>query len=351
MDTTGPPQRRARRWSSTPRSTRWPTNWRSGGSRWSRASSATRRGSPDLRRAHEELRTLIGDLAAGGADASSARSSGLTASTPDSATPNSDKSQLAKRNAQAPQPPSAPTPKRPSHRARRLQVRRVRERVQRVAGDDPRAAGELPAVLRRRVGRARRRLRARRVPRPAEGARHQRPRARSESRDGRSLPRARARRRRGGRRVAISTALPDASLGGLFAAQVVEHLQPGYLLRVPRARVPQAAAGRADRARDAEPGVLDGVLRQLHPRHHARVAAASRDAALPGARQRLLRRAHRVPLAGRAAGSAAAGRPPRGDAASAAAAAADLVETFNANVEKLNARMFTFLDYAIVGGR
>ena len=30
---------------------------------------------------------------------------------------------------------------------------------------------------------------------------------------------------------------------------------------------------------------------------------------------------------------------------------ADLVETFNANVEKLNARMFTFLDYAIVAAR
>ena len=30
---------------------------------------------------------------------------------------------------------------------------------------------------------------------------------------------------------------------------------------------------------------------------------------------------------------------------------ADLVETFNANVEKLNARMFTYMDYAIVGTR
>ena len=29
--------------------------------------------------------------------------------------------------------------------------------------------------------------------------------------------------------------------------------------------------------------------------------------------------------------------------------AGGLVETFNANVEKLNARMFTFLDYAILG--
>ena len=31
--------------------------------------------------------------------------------------------------------------------------------------------------------------------------------------------------------------------------------------------------------------------------------------------------------------------------------AADLTEAFNANVEKLNARLFTFLDYAIVGSR
>ena len=31
------------------------------------------------------------------------------------------------------------------------------------------------------------------------------------------------------------------------------------------------------------------------------------------------------------------------------AAAADLVEAFNGNVEKLNARLFTFMDYAIVG--
>ena len=30
-------------------------------------------------------------------------------------------------------------------------------------------------------------------------------------------------------------------------------------------------------------------------------------------------------------------------------AAADLVEAFNANVDKLNARMFTFMDYAVVG--
>jgi hypothetical protein len=30
---------------------------------------------------------------------------------------------------------------------------------------------------------------------------------------------------------------------------------------------------------------------------------------------------------------------------------ADLVDSFNANVNKLNSRMFTYLDYAIVGSR
>ncbi len=30
---------------------------------------------------------------------------------------------------------------------------------------------------------------------------------------------------------------------------------------------------------------------------------------------------------------------------------ADLVEAFNANVEKLNARLFTYLDYAVIGAR
>ena len=45
-----------------------------------------------------------------------------------------------------------------------------------------------------------------------------------------SLPGARSRRGRGRRRGYLATA-DDGSLGGIFAAQVVEHLEPGYLLR------------------------------------------------------------------------------------------------------------------------
>ena len=124
---------------------------------------------------------------------------------------------------------------------------------------------------------ARRRLRTRRVPRAARGA----PAcaARGIDLNHEMVEQCRARGLdvdRSGRRRAICASLPDASLGGLFAAQVVEHLQPGLPAAVPRARVPQAAARRPARARDAEPGLLGRVLRELHPRHHARLAAASR---------------------------------------------------------------------------
>ena len=66
--------------------------------------------------------------------------------------------------------------------------------------------------------------------------------------------------------------------------------------RTPRARLPdassstrvrQAAARRADRARDDQPGVLVRVLRELHPRHHPRPPAASRHAEVPAGRDRL----------------------------------------------------------------
>ena len=64
-------------------------------------------------------------------------------------------------------------------------------------------------------------------------------------------------------RSAISQSLPDESLGGLFAAQVVEHLAPDYLMRLLEAAAPQDPPGRPHRPRDHQPGVLAGVLREL----------------------------------------------------------------------------------------
>ena len=57
-------------------------------------------------------------------------------------------------------------------------------------------------------------------------------------------------------------------------------------------------------------------------------------------------RGDRVPIAGARAGPAAA---PRRGRLTPIRPPADLVEAFNANVEKLNARMFTHLDYAVIG--
>ena len=71
--------------------------------------------------------------------------------------------------------------------------------------------------------------------------------------------------RRAGRR-APAAAIPDA---------------------VPRRRVREAAARRANRARDDQPGVLVCVLRELRPRHHARPARAPGHAEVPARRHRI----------------------------------------------------------------
>ena len=80
----------------------------------------------------------------------------------------------------------------------------------------------------------------------ARGPRHQRARHRPQPRDGRDLPGARPRRRARRRADAICASLPDESLGGLFAAQVVEHLPPDYLLAF--LNEARACCGRARRS-------------------------------------------------------------------------------------------------------
>ena len=229
--------------------------------------------------------------------------------------------------------------------ARRLQVRRVRERVPRVAGRDPGAAGELPAVLRRRVGRARRRVRARRVPRSAEGARRLGAAgwisitrwSKSAARAGSTSPKRTS--------SPTSNGLPDGSLGGLFAAQVVEHLQPAYLLRFLEVAYHKLRPGAPIVLETLNPACwtafFDSFIRDithvwpLHPETLRYLVLASGFSSA--------RIEFRSPVApqDRLQPVAVHDESP----------AADLAETFNANVEKLNARMFSFLDYAIVGGR
>ncbi|HEX9365690.1 MAG TPA: methionine biosynthesis protein MetW, partial [Vicinamibacterales bacterium] len=142
--------------------------------------------------------------------------------------------------------------------------------------------------------------------------------------------------------VGYLDALPDASLGGLFAAQVVEHLQPGYLLRFLELAFHKLRPGAPIVLETLNPACwtafFDSFIRDithvwpLHPDTLRYLVLASGFQAA--------RIEYRSPVAAEDRLQAVAADP--------ASPSADLAEAFNTNVEKLNARMFTFLDYAIV---
>lgn len=142
--------------------------------------------------------------------------------------------------------------------------------------------------------------------------------------------------------VSYLKGLPDASLGGLFAAQVVEHLQPEYLLAFLELAHHKLRPGAPIVLETLNPACwvafFESFIRDithvwpLHPETLRYLVLASGFTAA--------RIEYRSPVPGPDKLQALGGN----DAPSPA-----LLETFNANVEKLNARLFTFLDYAIVG--
>ncbi len=143
-------------------------------------------------------------------------------------------------------------------------------------------------------------------------------------------------------------AQPDASIGGLFAAQVVEHLEPGYLMRLietsfhklrPGGLIVLETINAACWLAFFESYIRDLThVRPIHPETLQYLLRAS------GFRD--VRIEFRPPEA-EAERLEPAARPP----ADAAAGLSDLTEVVNANVAKLNARLFTHLDYAAVGRR
>jgi SAM-dependent methyltransferase len=146
--------------------------------------------------------------------------------------------------------------------------------------------------------------------------------------------------------------LPDESLGGLFAAQVVEHLPPDYLLaflneaqRVlrPGARIVLETVNVACWYAFFQSYIRDIThAKPLHPETLQYLVTASGFAAaevqfrvpLPDAS-----RLRRVPRASFAAS---------GSDKDALVALASVVDN---NVERLNALLFTYLDYAVVAAR
>jgi SAM-dependent methyltransferase len=147
--------------------------------------------------------------------------------------------------------------------------------------------------------------------------------------------------------VGYLSTLEDRSLGGLFSAQVVEHLEPAYLLRFLEVSFHKLRPGGRLVLETLNPACwvafFDSYIRDithvwpLHPETLKYLVVAS---GFSGARVEF-RSPVREEDKLQAFAAPASGSP----------AFADLAEAFNANVEKLNARMFTFLDYAVIGDK
>jgi SAM-dependent methyltransferase len=147
--------------------------------------------------------------------------------------------------------------------------------------------------------------------------------------------------------VGYLSSLEDDSLGGIFSAQVVEHLEPAYLLRFLELSFYKLRPGGRLVLETLNPACwvafFDSYIRDithvwpLHPETLKYLVVAS---GFSGASVEF-----RSPVAEADKLQAFA------SSSTSAPVLADLAEAFNANVEKLNARMFTYLDYAVVGDK
>jgi SAM-dependent methyltransferase len=141
--------------------------------------------------------------------------------------------------------------------------------------------------------------------------------------------------------------LPDSSLGGLFAAQVVEHLEPRYLMRLLDAAF--------DKLRPGAPIVLETInpacwfaffesyirdlthVRPVHPDTLKYLLIATGF--------------QRVDISYRAPYPETDKLQALAHGSGAPTSLDDMIETLNANVEKINRLLFTYLDYAAIGWR
>lgn len=142
------------------------------------------------------------------------------------------------------------------------------------------------------------------------------------------------------------TSLPDDSIGGLFASQVVEHLEPVYLARLLETAGLKIRRGGVIILETINPACwvafFESYLRDLthvrplHPdtlRHLLRASGfhtVDVEYKSPVAEWDRLRTAPK----------------PAGDLP---AAVGDLIDAFNEDMTKLNGRLFTFQDYAVIG--
>jgi O-antigen chain-terminating methyltransferase len=138
----------------------------------------------------------------------------------------------------------------------------------------------------------------------------------------------------------------DGSLGGIFAAQVVEHLDPSYLMRLIDVAALKLRPGGVIVLETINPACwaafFDSYIRDLthvRPIHPETLQYLLRASGL-----RDVQIAYRAPVDPMAKLTAAAPATETSHPEM-----ASLLDAFNANVEKLNARMFTYQDYAAIG--
>jgi SAM-dependent methyltransferase len=147
--------------------------------------------------------------------------------------------------------------------------------------------------------------------------------------------------------VGYLSGLEDGALGGIFSAQVVEHLQPSYLLRFLELAYHKLAPGGRLVLETLNPACwvafFDSYIRDithvwpLHPDTLKYLVTASGFPEVEVQFRAPVPDEHRLqPIA------PGAGWDP---------ALVDAVRTFNANMDKLNVRIFSFLDYAVVATR
>jgi O-antigen chain-terminating methyltransferase len=144
--------------------------------------------------------------------------------------------------------------------------------------------------------------------------------------------------------LSLLATLEDSSVGGIFSSQVVEHLQPGYLLKLLETAAHKVRPGGLVILETINPACwaafFESFIRDithvwpLHPETLQYLMRAS------GFREVTLEYKAPVPPAERLSPLPVAfGMDP---------ATESFVSTFNENVEKLNARLFGYLDYAVV---
>jgi SAM-dependent methyltransferase len=146
-------------------------------------------------------------------------------------------------------------------------------------------------------------------------------------------------------------ALPNESVGGIFSAQVVEHLEPAYLLELLRAAAAKLGSGGRLVIETINPtcwvAFFESYIRDLthvRPLHPETLKYLLVASGFNGVELRF-----RTPIPDADRLQRVATLPP--GATTEAQRLADLVSAFNLNMERLNDRLFTHLDYAVIAGR